>query len=94
LGFKTNRISRAKNVNQSEKHGRKSAPCEALNETGKWKIETGNWNWKLENRIGMHGRQFPISIFQFPLSNSVPVQAAIVVRPKYPHFPQPRGPDP
>jgi hypothetical protein len=35
LGFKTNCISGAKNVNQSEKYGQKSTLCEALNQTGK-----------------------------------------------------------
>jgi hypothetical protein len=56
LGFKTNCISRAKKANQSEKHGQKSTLCAALNETGKWKIETGK-----------RGRQFPFSIFYFPI---------------------------
>jgi len=56
LGFKTNYISRAKNVNQSEEYGQKSTLCEALNETGNWKIETGK-----------QVRQFPFSNSQFPI---------------------------
>jgi hypothetical protein len=66
LGFKRNCISRAKNVNQSEKYGQKSTLRKVLNETGKWKMETGE-----------QGRGFPFSIFQFPVSNSVRVQAAM-----------------
>jgi hypothetical protein len=42
FGLKTNSISRAKNVNQSEKHGQKSTIFRALSEAGNWKLEIGN----------------------------------------------------
>jgi len=72
LGFKTNCISRAKNVNQSEKHGQKSTLLEVVNEIGKWKIETGHW--KLE--IGKQKLESKAASFQFPVSNvQFPIRA-------------------